>query len=160
MRTRLILPLATLALLAACNSNEPEAPAAPASESAEASSAPSPPPAPSVATPADFTAMDLPPALHGRWGMVAADCEPGRADAKGLLEIGPRRLKFYESVGTLAKLTEMEPTRIRGAFNFMGEGMTWDRDVTLDVQDGGKVLIRREYGDNAEPGPFRYTKCA
>jgi len=164
MRLALIVPFASLALLAACNAQDSSAPDTAASTDA------APPPTVMVppvsasdtgsASPADFSAMDIPAAIQGRWGMVAADCEPARADAKGLLEIDPRRLKFYESVGTLDELEEMEPTRIRGEFSFSGEGMTWDRDVTLDVQDGGKTLIRREYGDDAAPGPFRYSKCA
>lgn len=157
MRIALILPLAALA---ACNSQEEPTPAP--TESAM----PTPAPTPAVAssgetvTPAGFEKMDIPPALQGRWGMVPADCEPGRADAKGLLVIGARRLEFYESVGTLDELDEMEPTRIRGDFDFMGEGMEWDRDVTLELQDSGATLIRREAGDGAEPGPFRYSKCA
>lgn len=155
----IILPLAALTTLSACNS-EPEAPVAPSNEASTAAPAEAPLADPTAATPAEFERMDIPAAIQGRWGMVAADCEPDRADAKGLLVIGARRLEFYESVGTLNELDEMEPTRIRGSFDFTGEGMEWDRDVTLDVQDSGKTLIRREAGDGAEPGPFRYTRCA
>ena len=68
-------------------------------------------------------------------------------------------LEFYESVGTLDAISESAPTRIRASFDFTGEGMTWERDVVLDVQDDGATLIRREYGDDAAPGPFRYAKC-
>lgn len=158
MRKHLILPLAAVAALVACNSNEPEAPAPATSESTSAASTEATPVA--AATSVNFAKMDLPADLHGRWGMVAADCEQGRADAKGLLVIGPRSLEYYESVGTLAKLAEMEPTRIRGEFDFMGEGMEWDRDLVLDVQDDGQTLIAREYGDDAAPGLLRYSKCA
>lgn len=165
MRIALIVPLACAALLPACDSQQDSPPPPAATPSSAAATVPpmvSPVTPSDTATipPAGFEKMDIPAAIQGRWGMVAADCERGRADAKGLLEISARRLKFYESVGTLDELDEMEPTRIRGEFRFTGEGMTWDRDVILDVQDGGKTLIRREYGDNAAPGPFRYTKCA
>ena len=101
----------------------------------------------------------IPAALQGRWGLVAADCEPGRADAKGLLTITADKLEFYESVGTLDTIMDAEPTRVRATFDFEGEGMTWQREVVLDVQDDGATLIRREYGEDAAPGPFRYTKC-
>lgn len=104
-------------------------------------------------------AMEIPPELRGRWGMNAADCEPGRSDAKGLLAITPRRLEFYESVGDLVDIDEIDDNRIRATFAFSGEGMTWEQDVSLDAQDGGTVLVRREYGADAAPGPFRYTKC-
>ncbi|RVQ67134.1 hypothetical protein EKN06_09460 [Croceicoccus ponticola] len=102
----------------------------------------------------------IPSALRGRWGMNANDCDASRSDAKGLLTIGDQTLKFYESVGTLTKTAERDATRLRGTFAFTGEGQTWQRDVVLDAQDGNTVLIRREYGDGAAPGPFRYERCA
>ena len=103
---------------------------------------------------------EIPASLHGRWGLVAGDCTLTRGDAKGLLEITADKLEFYESVATLDTIQEAEPTRIRASFDFEGEGMTWERDLVLDVQDGGNTLIRREYGEDAAPGPFRYTRCS
>lgn len=155
--------LATISLLtlAACDSATPDSgeDAGVATEEATATAEPLPT---STATPvptASPAVTTIPPAIQGRWGLVAADCEPGRDDAKGLLTISATKLQFYESVGTLATITEASDTRIRATFDFTGEGMTWQRDEVLDVQDAGKTLIRREYGDDAAPGPFRYTKC-
>lgn len=102
---------------------------------------------------------EIPEAMRGRWGLVAADCTSTRGDAKGLLEIDAGRLRFYESVGTLDTVMDAEPTRLRATFDFEGEGMTWEREIVLDVQDGGSTLIRREYGEDAAPGPFRYSRC-
>ena len=116
-------------------------------------------PATATSEPVNVVPGEIPAEMRGRWGLVPADCEPGRADAKGLLTISADKLEFYESVGTLSSVSEAEPTRIRASFEFEGEGMTWQRDATLDVQDGGKTLIRREYGEDAAPGPFKYTKC-
>jgi hypothetical protein len=152
----LALPLACLIALAACDggtsdtepTNAPETASAPAPEVSDVANA-EPSPLPST----------IPAAIQGRWGMVPADCEPGRDDAKGLLTISPTTLEFYESVGTLAEVEEASGTRIRASFAFTGEGMTWQRDEILDVQDGGQTLIRREYGEDAAPGPFRYSKC-
>ncbi|GAB3679652.1 hypothetical protein [Salinisphaera aquimarina] len=101
----------------------------------------------------------IPTPVQGRWGLTPADCEPGRADAKGLLVIDATTLEFYESRGTLAAVAERDASRIRATFEFSGEGMTWTRDETLDAQDRGKTLIRREYGDDAAPGPFKYRRC-
>ena len=157
MRT-LILAAAALATLTACDNSAPDAEEAAAPPVSEPAPTAAPPPeAPPSPTP---QIAQIPAAIQGRWGLVPADCTSTRGDAKGLLTIGPDMLRFYESVGTLAEVTEASDTRIRAAFEFTGEGMTWQRDETLDAQDGGKTLIRREYGDEAAPGPFKYTKCA
>lgn len=164
MSKTILAPALALLALAACNSGEPEPAAtegAPAAEPTAATPLPSMVPPVTPETPsAQVTANQIPAAMQGRWGLVPADCEAGRADAKGLLEIGPTRLKFYESMGTLTTITEGTDSRIRGKFSFMGEGMEWQRDQVLDLQDGGKTLIRREYGEDAAPGPLKYTKCA
>ena len=91
--------------------------------------------------------------------MVKADCDPSRDDAKGLVTIDATTLEFYESVATLKAVEESTATRLRGSFEFMGEGMTWQLDMVLDLQDGGATLIRREFGDDAAPVPSRYAKC-
>ncbi|MGD9811819.1 MAG: hypothetical protein AB7U35_10880 [Sphingobium sp.] len=102
---------------------------------------------------------DIPPMVRGRWGLVPADCTSTHGDAKGLLEVTPTALNFYESRGTLEKISEHEPSRIRARFSFTGEGMSWQRDMLLDVQDGGQTLIRTEFGDGAAPAPLRYSRC-
>ncbi|HTM94874.1 MAG TPA: hypothetical protein VL100_03515 [Croceibacterium sp.] len=112
-----------------------------------------------AAEPSEATAAGIPEALRGRWGLVAADCEPGRADAKGLLVISADKLKFYESVGTLGEASERTPERMRASFAFTGEGMNWNREMTLEVQDGGKALVRQEFGADAAPAPLRYIRC-
>ena len=118
--------------------------------------APAAPPAADAGTPAPTA---IPAVLHGRWGLTPGDCSSTRGDAKGLLTITGDRLEFYESVGTLDTILDAAPNRIRAAFDFEGEGMTWQREVTLEVEDDGTTLMRREYGQDAAPGPFRYAKC-
>ena len=159
-RTSFVLP--ALIALAACDTGTQSADttteeAAVDGDLAENSSvAPTQSPPAESATPAP---TEIPASIRGRWGLVTADCDPARDDAKGLLTITGSKLEFYESVGTLDTIMEAEPTRIRAAFDFEGEGMAWQREVVLDVQDQGATLIRREYGDDAAPGPFRYAKC-
>lgn len=124
---------------------------------ANGSVAPTASPAPvDTGTPAP---TELPAVFQGRWGMVPADCTSTRGDAKGLLTITASKLQFYESVGTLDTIMDAEPTRVRAAFDFEGEGMKWQREIVLDLQDDGATLIRRDYGEDAAPGPFRYAKC-
>jgi hypothetical protein len=103
--------------------------------------------------------VTIPEAARGSWGLVAGDCIPGASDAKGLLVIDATTLTFYESRGTLTAVSERSDTRIAGSFAFTGEGQAWTREEILDVQDDGRTLIRREDGDGAAPGPFRYKAC-
>lgn len=105
------------------------------------------------------SAAGIPEALRGRWGLVAADCEPGRGDAKGLLVVSADKLEFYESVGTLGEASERTPQRLRASFAFTGEGMSWTRDMLLEAQAGGKALLRQEFGADSAPDPFRYMRC-
>ena len=49
--------------------------------------------------------------------------------------------------------------RFRGEFAFTGEGQEWQRDVVLDLREGGKILVRREFGEGASPEAFDYTRC-
>ena len=120
----------------------------------EAASEASPTPTPTV------VAGEIPAALLGRWGMVPKDCTSKLGDAKGLLTIAPKQLKFYEAVAKLGKVKEADESRVRATFQYSGEGMTWTQDVVLDAQDGGKTLIRRDYGPDALPGPQKYTRCS
>ena len=112
-----------------------------------------------AAEPSETSAAGIPEPLRGRWGLVAADCEPGRSDAKGLLVVSADKLEFYESVGTLGEASERTPMRLRASFAFTGEGMSWTRDMLLEAQDSGKALIRQEFGADAAPNPFRYMRC-
>lgn len=102
----------------------------------------------------------IPTTIQGRWGLVAADCTSTKGDAKGLLEITANHLKFYESVGALGAVREGDDDDIRAHFSFTGEGMEWQREMDLELEEDGKVLVRKEYGEGAAPGEFRYSRCA
>jgi predicted small lipoprotein YifL len=154
-----LLAAATVLTLAACQQETP------VQQEPAADTTPPEATDPTPAATTDSTAFDaqpatqLPAAMQGRWGLVPADCEPGRADAKGLLVIAPRRLEFYESAATLTDISESAPGRIRASFDFTGEGMSWQRDMTLAVGDDGRTLVRREFGEDAATEPLHYTKC-
>jgi hypothetical protein len=154
-------------LLVSCNQAEQRAP----SDDAPTAEAPAgidtiAAPVPTVSqekaatdVPPPALAVGIPGLVQGRWGLVAADCEAGRSDAKGLLLIGPETLKFYEARGTLANVKERNESRIFATYRYSAEGTEFSRDETLDVQDGGKTLIRREYGEASAPGVFKYARC-
>lgn len=143
------LALPVLLAVAACDSGTTDDTAAPATGPAEATPI-------ATATPAP---TEIPAAIQGRWGLAAADCEPGRDDAKGLLTIDASTLRFYESVGTLDEIDQASESGIRADFAFTGEGQEWDREMQLGLEQGGTVLVRREFGADAMPEPLRYTKC-
>lgn len=155
----ILLTVPMLLALAACGSGTQgaDATAEEAAANGDLAANSSVAPTPSASAPA---VTQIPAAIRGRWGLNAADCERGRADAKGLLTISADKLEFYESVGTLGKVAEADADSIRASFDFEGEGMTWQRDLLLEVENDGTALRRREYGPDAAPEPFRYAKCS
>ena len=151
------LPLGAMlvvAAMAACEKRDPVAdeanaiPAAPATQSAGTIAGGPPSPA------AGEASGPIPAALHGRWGMTPADCISTRGDAKGLLEIGPDALKFYESRAVPGTSIETGDQGISGNFNFTGEGQEWSKYVSLKLQ--GEVLTRTERNPVAS---YDYARC-
>lgn len=155
---RVAIPVLVLAALAACDGAAPDGDRVrePATTQDPAGTPQPTGMATSTPTSAVPAVSTIPSAIQGRWGLVAADCEPGRSDAKGLLIISGSELEFYESVGTLGAIEDASAAHIRADFDFTGEGMNWQRDLLLERD--GNTLTRREYGGEGA-GPFRYTKC-
>lgn len=98
-------------------------------------------------------AVSIPAQYRGRWGMVAADCEPGRSDAKGLMTIDATTLRFYESRATLKEQRPAIATSFSGLFAFTGEGQSWQKVQTLTRT--GDTLKRAD-----DEGSYTYTRCA
>ena len=145
--------VACAALLVSACSSEPEAPA-PQDDAAAT------PAANEAAAPAEAAAGDaqaIPAGMQGRWGLTAADCEPGGGDPMGLVTIDAGTIRFYESLATLGSVEEYSPDRLRGTFGFEGEGMTWQLDMLLELD--GDTLVRTEFGDEARPEPSTYIRC-
>lgn len=120
-----------------------------------------PPPDPNrtpqpTASASPATLKAFPVAFQGRWGLVPNDCQRGRADAKGLMEVAPTTLRFYESRGTVRSLTQPRPDRIEATLAFTGEGMNWTATQALTLIRDGLVLVREE---RDPPSSLRYTKC-
>lgn len=105
--------------------------------------------------------VTIPAAFRGRWGINAADCEGGAA-AKGLLTIEDKRLVFYESRGTLDRVTPSQsPDRFVASYRFTGEGQQWVRTEALTV--AGNRLERRADPVSGQSEPvtsLTYTRCA
>lgn len=157
--------MVTLAVVSACSSkSDAPQPTASATETEEVlQETPAPMETSVAADDAGSSATggmsEIPETIRGRWGLVPADCTSTRGDAKGLLVVSADQLRFYESVAKLGEIKEAGESRIRGTFDYSGEGQSWTNDVVLDVQDDGKTMIRRDYGKDAMPGPLKYTRC-
>ena len=101
----------------------------------------------------------IPVAIRGRWALKAADCKAKRGTDLTALTIDATSLSFYESHGILAHVREHSAMRLVADYKFSGEGEDWDRLMQLTVVDGGKTLVRRDYGEGAAPDPMRYSRC-
>ncbi|MDQ2892172.1 MAG: hypothetical protein M3R64_03650 [Pseudomonadota bacterium] len=160
----IILTMAVLAL-SACGSNDA---GGNNSSDAESTGAMSQPAVPAtlqldkgeqvvpIATPSPSPISSIPAAFQGRWGMVPEDCNPKRADNKGLMTVAADRLTFYESRATIGSLHQVTPTKLTGTLDYTGEGQTWKKATSLTLQDAGKTLVREET-DPADAST--YSKC-
>jgi hypothetical protein len=111
------------------------------------------------AVPAPTPVADIPADFRGRWGLVPNDCDPTRADAKGLMTVEADMLRFYES---RAKATNLAATAtvMTGDLAFSGEGQTWQQQVRLVLQDDGRTLVRDVTGgETTGEGTLRYSRC-
>lgn len=181
--TRTLLPLflsGGMLMFAACGDSadkaapEEKASVAPApdAEPAAPPAAPEPAPAedykpdpamkPPAAPEAGIGSGDkaIPTAIQGRWALDAGDCPKKPGTDLTALVIDAANLRFHESHGELARVRERSATRLAADYKFSGEGMDWDRLMVLSVTDGGKTLVRRDYGDGAAANAMRYTRCA
>ena len=100
----------------------------------------------------EAVAAAIPEQYRGRWGMVPADCTTTRGDAKGLITIDDRTVRFYESVATLREQRPAIATSFSGLFDFTGEGQSWDSVMTFTRS--GDTLLRA-----GEDGRFTYQRC-
>lgn len=164
---RLLAVSAAALGLAACGGNDPvdenaaesaSLPAPPSLDTSDPSGAPPPPNASTQPEPGNArsnSAAIIPAALRGRWGLVPGDCVSTRGDAKGLLIIGERELRFYESSAVPQGNVESGDSEFSADFAYTGEGMTWTKYQALRLQDG--KLIRTESSPMAS---YTYARCS
>ena len=105
--------------------------------------------------PAAPTGGKIPASMHGRWGLTPGDCTSTRGDAKGLMIVADDNLKFYESSARPPNDMKISANSASGDFAFTGEGMTWKKYQTLEVQEG--KLVRTESDPMAS---YTYARCS
>ena len=59
----------------------------------------------------------------------------------------------------IKSIFEGEEGRIAARFAFDGEGMSWDRDITLTLGAEGETLTRSETDPEAGPVNLAYSRC-
>ena len=155
------LSIAVVAALAACGKPDPVAnganavtavPAAANQAATTPSGGPPPVTAPASASPSRTT--PIPAALQGRWGLTPGDCTSALGDAKGLLVINGRELRFYESRAVPSPGVTADSDSITGNFAFTGEGQSWTKFETFELRNNS--LIRTESNPAAS---YSYAKC-
>ncbi len=102
---------------------------------------------------------NIPSGMQGRWGLVPADCEPNRADAKGLMKVDATSLVFYEARGVIGAVSAGDAKHLRATFAMTGEGMNWNREQAFALDAANDTLVRQEFGKDAIPGPLTYHRC-
>ncbi len=75
----------------------------------------------------------LPIAFRGFWTGLDDDCGDARSDKR--LMIGPKELRFYESVGKVTAVKQAGPFAVVVDANFEGEGQSWSRQQKLTVSN-------------------------
>jgi hypothetical protein len=162
-----LLSLALIIVVAACSQRDPVA------NNLVTSTLPAPvtdrTSDPAAGPPADTAPMDdaqaaseaaqprpaqIPAALHGRWGLAPADCTSALGDAKGLLVVSERELRFYESRAVPSPGAEADEDSITGNFRFTGEGQTWTKFETLQRRKDKLIRI-----DSNPTASYSYVKC-
>jgi hypothetical protein len=96
----------------------------------------------------------IPQGFRGRWGLVPNDCDPKRADNKGLMTVEATMLRFYESRAVASKVAATDAV-MTADLAFSGEGQTWTQQGRFTLQNDGRTLVR----EGGEEGTLTYSKC-
>jgi len=163
------ISLFAVILLSSCGGSEPvvdeanNAAALPAPETVNVSDPSGAPPPPNSENPPEPATTDntatpaaaIPAMFHGRWSLTPGDCTSTRGDAKGLLIVSADKLTFYESRAVPKGNVQTSGDSFSADFAFTGEGQSWTRYQSLELQKGGK-LVRTESGPMAS---YTYAQC-
>jgi hypothetical protein len=145
--------LATVLALAACGGEGQQDAAAPEPAATATSVASLPEPAAQAAS-----SPTIPARFIGVWDAETGSCDPA-SDLR--LDITPQAIGFYESLGTLTRVTEDRDGRTTVDLAMEGEGDRWEMSMTLRLtaqgSEAGDRLIVQHKGEPGEPAPAPLT---
>lgn len=167
-----------LCSLAACSGTGSDSPGSSASSSAQAlpststeappSAGPTSPSSPGQTEPSAPSANPTIPApLQGSWLLVdgsvapttAAPC-PSAGEAAGkLIDISPNAIGFFETRAILDSVLESSASTIHARYREQVGDTVSVRELVLEAQDGGRILVTRDLDAGADAGPMRYERC-
>ena len=104
--------------------------------------------APALARPAT-----IPAPFRGVWNGTVLPCSPSSYDDTRL-EITARRVNFYESGGTVSRVTRIDARTIRIVGRLSGEGETFTARYTFRLSADGRQLT-----DITQPEHFVRHRC-
>ncbi len=99
----------------------------------------------------------IPARFLGAWDYIQGNCNPA-SDLR--MEIGPRRIVFYESVGDVTGIQAENDDAIVVAMSMSGEGDSWTQSTRFTLEDGGDRLIPTDADGDADYETMPRRRCA
>ncbi|QAY75224.1 hypothetical protein [Sphingosinicella sp. BN140058] len=81
---------------------------------------------------------EIPERFAGEWNVNLAHCGTDLNDSR--VRIEPRRIRFYESVGEVTKVTARSADDVTVSARFAGEGETWTASHRMILSPSGADL--------------------
>ena len=99
----------------------------------------------------------IPAQFLGVWDSVEGNC---RAASDLRMDVRPREIEFYESLGSVEKVTVESPQAALITLDMAGEGETWQVINRFVLSEGGARLVAEPVGGNdGNYNPMPLKKC-
>ncbi len=138
MKTRLQTGRTACLFLALSACGSADAPAAKSGQNSTADGEASPGASASNDATSILGSSALPAAFVGEWNASPESCGTGTSDTR--LRIEPTRIRFYESVGQISRITVQGRRSVTVEASFRGEGERWTREFQMILSPSGDAL--------------------
>lgn len=110
--------------------------------------------------------LTMPAEVQGKWrrsseaSVTAAQCADTANSNMGLiLTIRPDGFSRFEDGGRLIRVHHRDSNRIRATFDTTYADTPTQGEFVFEARDDGQTLIERQFGDGAQSGTLRYSRC-